>query len=259
MGLEDKMWNFENKIVLVTGSASGIGRETALAFAQAGATVIGSDINQDGGLETGRFIADKGGRYQYIQSDVTDVKAVEQLISEIVDSHGRLDIAFNNAGIEGSPLRTADTTEADFDQIMAVNVKGVWSCMKFELQQMLKQGSGSIINTASVAGLMGAHSMPIYAASKHAVVGLTRSAAIEYADNGIRVNCVNPYVVNTPMMDRGMAHAPEAFVQAIKHATPAKRFGEVSEVAAAVLWLASDGASFVNGITLPVDGGFTAQ
>ena len=253
------MWNFENKIVLVTGSASGIGRDTAIAFAKAGATVIGSDINQEGGRETDALIQNDGGQSEFIAANMADVQAVEGLISNIVATYGRLDIAFNNAGVEGKPTRTADGSEEDYDLIMGVNVKGVWACMKYELQQMLQQGSGTIINTSSVAGLAGSHSMPIYSASKHAVIGLTRSAAVEYGDRGIRVNCINPFVINTPMALRGMEDAPEAFVQALMHATPAKRFGEVSEVTAAVLWLASDQASFINGITLPVDGGFTAQ
>lgn len=253
------MWNFEDKIVLVTGSASGIGRETAIAFAKGGATVIGSDINQDGGMETDALIKSSNGKSHFIQANMANVAEIESLISQIGDTHGRLDIAFNNAGVEGQPQRTADGSEADFDFIMGVNVKGVWACMKYELQLMLKQNSGCIINTASVAGLTGSHSLPIYSASKHAVVGLTRSAAVEYGSKGIRVNCVNPYIVKTAMVERAMAGTPPEFMQAAMQATPAKRFGEVSEVASAVLWLASDGASFVNGITLPVDGGYTAQ
>ncbi len=253
------MSDFEDKIVLVTGSASGIGRETAIAFAAGGATVIGSDINPDGGMETDALIKSSEGKSQFIQANMASVAEIEGLIAQIVAEHGRLDIAFNNAGVEGQPQRTADGSEADFDFIMGVNVKGVWACMKYELQQMLKQESGCIINTASVAGLTGSHSLPIYSASKHAVVGLTRSAAIEYGSKGIRVNCVNPYIVKTAMVERAMAGTPPEFMQAAMGATPAKRFGEVSEVASAVLWLASDGASFVNGINLPIDGGYTAQ
>jgi len=253
------MKEFRDKVILVTGSASGIGRDTAIAFANAGGTVIGTDIDQAGGMKTDAEISKNGGSSHFIQADVADVKAVESLIAEIIDRYGRLDIAFNNAGVEGNPARTADGTEDDFDFVMRVNVKGVWACMKAELKQMLIQGSGCIINTASVAGLTGSHSMPIYSASKHAVVGLTRSAAVEYGSKGIRVNCINPYVINTPMVERSAAHLPESFTQAIANATPAKRIGEVSEVTAGVLWLASAGASFVNGITLPIDGGYTAQ
>ncbi|MFK7802810.1 MAG: glucose 1-dehydrogenase [Anaerolineae bacterium] len=253
------MKEFLDKVILVTGSGSGIGRDTAIAFANAGGTVIGADIDAIGGMETDSQISKNGGSSHFIQTDVSDTKAVESLIAEIVDRYARLDIAFNNAGVEGNPTRTADGTEDDFDFIMRVNVKGVWACMKYELKQMLAQGSGCIINTASVAGLTGSHSMPIYSASKHAVVGLTRSAAVEYGSKGIRVNCINPYVIKTPMVERSASHLPESFTQAIANATPAKRIGEVSEVTAGVLWLASAGASFVNGITLPIDGGYTAQ
>ena len=253
------MKEFQDKIILVTGSASGIGRDAAIAFANAGGTVIGSDINVDGGRATDELIKNSGGTSYFIEADMAQVAAIEGLISEIVSRFGRLDIAFNNAGVEGRPLRTADGSEEDYDFIMGVNVKGVWACMKYELQQMLKQESGCIINTASVAGLTAAHSMPIYAASKHAVVGLTRSAAAEYGSKGIRVNCINPYVIKTDMYERSATHLPPEFQESIKHATPAHRLGEVAEVSAAVLWLASAGASYVNGITLPVDGGYTAQ
>ena len=175
----------------------------------------------------------------------------------MVGQYGRLDIAFNNAGIEGAPVRSAEVSEADFDQIMAVNVKGVWLCMKFELQQMLMQGHGVIINTASVAGLIGAHSMSVYAASKHAVVGLTRTAAVEYASKGIRVNAVCPAVIRTPMVERAIEQLPK-LEQGIILNNPSHRLGTTREVAQAVLWLASDASSFTNGATLTVDGGLTA-
>lgn len=253
------MKEFQDKIILVTGSASGIGRDTAIAFANGGGTVVGVDIDNKGGMETDALIKQNGGPSDFIEADVSDVAAVESLIKVIIGRYGRLDIAFNNAGVEGAPTRTADSSEDDFDFIIRVNVKGVWACMKFELQQMLAQGSGCIINTASVAGLTAAHSMPIYAASKHAVVGLTRSAAAEYGSKGIRINCVNPYVIKTSMWERGADQMPPEFHKSIRRATPAHRLGEVSEVTAGVLWLASAGASFVNGITLPIDGGYTAQ
>ncbi|MEM8862191.1 MAG: glucose 1-dehydrogenase [Chloroflexota bacterium] len=253
------MKEFEEKVILVTGSASGIGRDAAIAFAQQGGVVIGTDIDADGGQATHKQITENGGQSQFIQADVSKVAEVEALINQIIDQHGRLDIAFNNAGVEGIPARTIDGTEDDFDFIMRVNVKGVWACMKYELKHMVKQGHGCIINTASVAGLTGSHSLPVYSASKHAVVGLTRSAAVEYGGKGIRVNCINPYVIKTPMVERTSSNLPPEFSQAIANATPAKRVGEVQEVTSAVLWLASEGASFVNGITLPVDGGYTAQ
>ncbi|MEM9775080.1 MAG: glucose 1-dehydrogenase [Chloroflexota bacterium] len=253
------MSEFENKVILVTGSASGIGRDAAIAFAAAGGTVVGTDINEAGGLETAKIIEEQNGKTQFVQADMADVSAVESLIEQIVAEHGQLDIAFNNAGVEGIPARTIDGTEDDFDFIMRVNVKGVWACMKYELKHMVKQGYGCIINTASVAGLTGSHSLPVYSASKHAVVGLTRSAAVEYGSKGIRVNCINPYIIKTPMVERTSSNLPPEFSHAMAMATPAKRVGEVQEVTSAVLWLASEGASFVNGITLPVDGGYTAQ
>ncbi|MFQ5436481.1 MAG: SDR family oxidoreductase, partial [Anaerolineae bacterium] len=163
-----------------------------------------------------------------------------------------------NAGIEGDIVRTADVTEADFDRIMAVNVKGVWLCMKHQIPQMIAQGGGVIVNTASVAGLVGTHSMPVYGAGKHAVIGLTKSAALEYARKNIRINAVCPSVINTPMVRRGFTSFPQ-FVEATKRLNPMRRLGEPEEVAAAVLWLCSAEASFVNGTALTVDGGFTAQ
>jgi NAD(P)-dependent dehydrogenase (short-subunit alcohol dehydrogenase family) len=248
----------QNKIALITGGGSGIGRETAVLFAQHGAKIAIVDLNSIGGQETVQMIADQGGDAFFIQADVSKMAAVEKMMGEVMAKYGRLDIAFNNAGIEGAPVRSAEVSEADFDQIMAVNVKGVWLCMKFELQQMLMQGSGVIVNTASVAGLIGAHSMSVYAASKHAVVGLTRTAAVEYASKGIRVNAVCPAVIRTAMVERAIEQLPK-LEQGIIANNPSHRLGETHEVAEAVLWLASGASSFTNGATLTVDGGLTAQ
>lgn len=250
--------SLQDKVILVTGGASGIGRVTAYATAQAGAKVVVADVNAAAGEATTQVIRDKGGESLFVQTDVGDAAAVQNLIQAIVQTYGRLDCAFNNAGIEGLPTRTADANEDDFDQIMRVNVKGVWLCMKYEIQQMVAQGGGAIVNTASVAGLVGAHSLPIYAASKHAVVGLTKSAAVEYARKGVRVNAVCPTVIRTPMVERGLAALPQ-FMDVVKQSIPMRRIGEPDEVAAAVLWLCSDAAKFVTGATLTVDGGFTAQ
>jgi NAD(P)-dependent dehydrogenase (short-subunit alcohol dehydrogenase family) len=246
------------KIALITGGGSGIGRETAVLFAQHHAKIAIADLNAAGGRETVQMITDGGGSAFFVQTDVTQAAQVENMVNEVVGEYGRLDIAFNNAGIEGAPVRTADVSEAEFDQIIAVNVKGVWLCMKFELQQMLRQGSGVIINAASVAGLIGAHSMPAYAASKHAVVGLTRTAAVEYARKGIRVNAVCPAVIRTPMIERAIEQLPQLEQGAIQN-NPSRRLGQPREVAEAVLWLASDASSFTTGATLTVDGGLTAQ
>ncbi len=248
----------DGKIALITGGGSGIGRETAVLFAKHGAKVAIADINPVGGQETVEMIAKQGGEAFFVQVDVSQASQVEHMVNAVVGRYGRLDIAFNNAGIEGTPVRTADVTEADFDQIMAVNVKGVWLCMKYELQQMLLQGGGTIINAASVAGLIGAHSMPAYAASKHAVVGLTRTAAVEYARKGIRVNAVCPAVIRTAMVERAIEQLPQLEQGALMN-NPSRRLGETHEVAEAVLWLASDASSFTNGAALTVDGGLTAQ
>lgn len=250
--------SLQNKVIVVTGGASGIGRVTAMAMAQAGAKVVVADVNAAAGEATAQLLRDRGSEALFVPTDVGDAAAVQSLIQQTVTTFGRLDCAFNNAGIEGLLMRSADASEDDFDQIMRVNVKGVWLCMKYELQQMVAQGGGVIVNTASVAGLVGAHSLPIYSASKHAVVGLTKSAAVEYARKGVRVNAVCPTVIRTPMVERGLTVMPQ-FIEEVKQAIPMRRIGEPEEVAAAVLWLCSDASRFVTGATLTVDGGFTAQ
>lgn len=252
------MGRFENKIVLVTGGASGIGRETALAFAREGGLVVLADIDEAGGEGVAAEIAAAGGQAWAVRCDVAEQEQVVSLLAEITDRYGRLDVAFNNAGIEGEPRRTAEVDADDFERIMGVNVRGVWLCMKYEIPLMVAQGGGVIVNTASVAGLVGAHSLPVYAASKHAVMGLTRSAALEYARKGLRINAVCPAVIRTPMIERANSQFP-ALGQAAIVNNPSRRLGEASEVAAAVLWLASAEASFVNGVGLPIDGGLTAQ
>jgi NAD(P)-dependent dehydrogenase (short-subunit alcohol dehydrogenase family) len=252
------MFNFNGKIVLVTGGGSGIGKATAEAFATAGATVVISDISAENGEATAAHLRTAGHPALAIQTDVTNASQVASMMAEIVATYGRLDIAINNAGIEGPLQRTAEIEEAAFDQIMAVNVKGVWLCMKAEIPVMLANGGGAIVNTASVAGLVGAHSLPIYSASKHAVVGLTRSAALEYARKGIRINAVCPSFVQTPMVERAVSQLPQ-FGEGIINSHPSRRLGQAHEIAAAILWLSSAEASFVTGASLPVDGAFTAQ
>lgn len=252
------MTQLSNKVALITGGGSGIGRETAVLFTKHGAKIAIADVNATGGEETVQMITAHGGEAFFVQVEVSQATQVENMVNEVVARYGRLDIAFNNAGIEGHTHRTADVSETDFDQIMAVNVKGVWLCMKYQIPQMIAQGGGVIVNTSSVAGLVGTHSMPVYGASKHAVVGLTKSAALEYARKGIRVNAVCPSVIRTKMVERGFAEFPQ-FVEATKRINPMRRLGEPNEVAAAALWLCSDAASFINGTALAVDGGFTAQ
>jgi NAD(P)-dependent dehydrogenase (short-subunit alcohol dehydrogenase family) len=249
----------EGKIALVTGSASGIGHATAMAFAREGADVIGCDINQAGGEETAAAIKAAGGKTAFFKADVSQASEVEELIAKIVKSRGRLDCAYNNAGVEGELGLTAEQNERNFDRVIAVNVKGVWLCMKYELQQMVKQGRGAIVNTASVAGLVGFTALPIYVASKHAVIGLTKTAAIEYALKGVRVNAICPGPIDTPMMERidsaeGLPNRAdyEAFV-------PLRRYGRPEEMAQTVMWLCSDAASYITGVAMAADGGLVAQ
>ena len=239
---------FTGKVALVTGAASGIGRATALAFGRAGACVVVADTAIDGGPGPAALIVESGGKALFVRSDIAKSGDVEALIEKTINYYGRLDIAVNNAAVdeEGAPL--AEGEEEQFDRIMGANVKGVWLCMKLQLRQMLKQGGGAIVNLSSVSGLVGAPNRAIYAASKHAVVGLTRSAAAEYAREGIRINALCPGAVRTPRTSDARLEAPE----------PMGRFAEPAEIANAALWLCSEQASYVNGHELVVDGGFTA-
>ena len=248
---------FTGKSVLVTGGGSGIGRAAALSFAAEGARVAVSDVDATGGEQTVSLIAQAGGEAIFIRADVSQSAQVQAMVDTVVSHFGRLDCAFNNAGIEIEHLPLAESEEATFDRIMNVNVKGVWLCMKHEIAQMLKQGGGSIVNTASVAGLVGAPTQPIYAGSKHAVVGMTKSAAAEYGRAGIRINAVCPGVIRTPMMDRAIEREPRR-QKLIEKIHPIGRLGEAQEIADAALWLLSDSASFVTGHQLAVDGGLTA-
>jgi NAD(P)-dependent dehydrogenase (short-subunit alcohol dehydrogenase family) len=250
---------FGGKVALVTGGASGIGRACAKLFAKEGAAVVVSDCAVEGGEETVRLIEEDGGEASFVEADVSKAAQVEALVGRTVQIYGRLDYAFNNAGIEGlMATNTADYPEEDWDRVIAVNLKGVWLCMKHEIPQMLRQGGGSIVNNSSVAGLVGLEGISAYAASKHGVVGLTKTAALEYAQSGIRVNAVCPGVIRTPMVERytGDDAETEAEFAAIE---PVGRMGSAEEVAEAVMWLCSDAASFVTGHAMAVDGGFLAR
>ena len=248
---------FNNKVVLVTGAAGGIGETAARTFAAQGAKVILADIDNIQGEKVATSICAQGGSAIFHQCDVSSASSVAALFTCIDERYPQLDIAFNNAGVDIETSKLAQGDEQTFDKIMDINVKGVWLCMQHEIRSMLKTGGGAIVNTASVAGLGAAPKMSIYAASKHAVVGLTKSAAVEYAKKGIRVNSVCPAVIDTNMYRRALEGDTNK-ARAIEAMHPIGRVGKTEEVVAAVLYLSSDAASFTTGISLPVDGGSTA-
>lgn len=245
----------EDKVGLVTGSASGIGMATALAFAKDGAKVLVADVDIEGGQQTVRKIREAGGEAIFVMADVTKTLDIEAMVRKAVDMYGRLDCAFNNAGIVrmGS---TVDCTEEDWDLTISINLKGIWLCMKYEIPQMLKQGRGAIVNMSSMSGLIASPGYVAYIGSKHGVIGLTKAAALEYAQAGIRVNAVCPGITVTPFTKPIWSNQEVADSMLRQH--PVRRFGKPEEIAEAVVWLCSDAASFVTGAALPVDGGVVA-
>ena len=250
----------DGKVALVTGGASGIGRATALTFAREGAKLVIADMNEDGGQQTVHLITEKGGAAIFAQVDVSSAREVEAMLSTTIEIYGRIDCAHNNAGIGSRPRAPLhECTEETWDRVLSVNLKGVWLCMKYEIIQMLKQGGGTIVNTASIMGLVGSWSGTVaYNASKHGVVGLTKTAALEYAQQGIRVNAVCPGYIRTPLIESALTSSPELEAQIVaRH--PVGRMGRPEEIAEAVVWLCSDAASFVTGHTMTVDGGYVAQ
>lgn len=248
---------FQDKVAIVTGGSFGIGRATALAFAKRGAKVVIADWIEDK-EEVVNLIKAAGGEAIFVKCDVSKEENVKKMVEKTINKYGHLDYAFNNAGVEGESAPTADCTEENWDRVMNINLKGVWLCMKYEIPYMLEQGKGAIVNTASVAGLVGFLNIPAYVASKHGMNGLTKAAALEYAKSGIRVNAVCPGVIKTPMIDRFTGKDKQVEKQ-FETMEPVGRLGLPEEVAEAVIWLCSDSASFVTGINMPVDGGWVAQ
>lgn len=245
-------------VAFVTGAASGIGLAAAEAFAAQGADVMLADVNPQGEVEAARIGKKYGVRTIFQRCDVAKESDVKGVTDRTVRDLGRLDYAFNNAGIEGQVAPTDESSIENWDKVVNTNLKGVWLCMKFEIEKMLKQGGGSIVNCSSIAGIVGFTQLPAYVASKHGVVGLTESAALEYATKGIRVNAVCPGIIQTPMFDRFTGGDPSA-VEAMKQQAPMGRTGEPKEIADAVIWLSSNKASYVTGQAIAIDGGWTAK
>ncbi len=253
------MGKLDGKVAIVTGGASGIGRASALLFAQEGAKVVVADVDPKG-REVAEEIAKSGGTGTYVRTDVSKPEDVEALVREAVDAYGKLDVIFNNAGIEGEQRFTADCSVENWDRVLSINLKGVFLGMKYAIPALLKSGGGSIVNTASTAGITGYPSMPAYSASKGGVIQLTKTTALEYAKQGIRVNCICPGGIFTPLVERFTKGLPQEAIQKMVEAVhPVGRFGTPEEVAKLALYLASDDSSFCTGAPFIIDGGMTAQ
>jgi NAD(P)-dependent dehydrogenase (short-subunit alcohol dehydrogenase family) len=252
------IYDFAGQVALITGAASGIGRATAEAFLATAAAVVMADIGSPALDAAADALQGPGRKLLPVVCDVTKESQVAAMIDRTVDTFGRLDMAFNNAGIQVPPSDAADELAESFDRVNAINLRGVWACMKHELRQMRVQGSGAIVNCSSLGGLVGLPGRAAYHASKHGVIGLTKSAALEYAPRGIRINAVCPGTIDTPMVATMLEKQKDAMAEIMKQ-QPIARLGRADEIAASVLWLSSAGASFVLGVALPVDGGFTAH
>jgi NAD(P)-dependent dehydrogenase (short-subunit alcohol dehydrogenase family) len=248
----------QGKVALVTGGGSGIGRATALKLAKEGAKIMIADYVAEGAERSVKMIKETGAEAACIAADVSITRQVEMIVKKTVETYGRIDCAFNNAGIEGAFGDTVVCTEENFDRVIAIDLKAVWLCMKYEIPQMLKQGGGAIVNTASIAGLLGFNNIPAYVAAKHGVVGLTRTAALEYAQKNIRVNCVCPGVIRTPMIERVIDRGGFSEAEVVA-GEPVGRLGKPEEIAEGVLWLLSEASSFVTGHPLTIDGGWVAR
>jgi NAD(P)-dependent dehydrogenase (short-subunit alcohol dehydrogenase family) len=252
--------SFEGQVALVTGAASGLGLATAKAFAESGASVVLADWNEKGVQTEAKKLSEKGYKTLSIRCDVSDDAEVEAMVKQTVATFGRLDAAYNNAGVQNALAETADATREDYDRVMGINLRGVWSCMKFELQHMRDKGRGAIVNCSSLGGLIGGAQRGTYHAAKHGVLGFTKSAALEYATRGIRVNAICPGMIRTPMSDKMEAEGQgEALKAMLETYVPMKREGRPEEIADAVLFLCSSAASYITGQSISVDGGFVMR
>lgn len=250
--------SFEGQVALVTGAGSGLGLAAAKAFAESGASVALADANEEAVRFAAGELSALGYKTLAIRCDVADDDEVEEMVRRTVAEFGRLDAAYNNAGVQNVAVEAVASTREDFDHVVSINLRGVWSCMRSELRQMLEQGSGAIVNCSSIGGLVAGPKRGTYQASKHGVLGLTKSAALDYAARGIRINAVCPGMIHTPMMDRMMATQADA-LNAMLQNVPIGRLGRPEEIASAVLWLCSSAASFMIGHALAVDGGYTIR
>ena len=250
--------SFEGKVALVTGAGSGIGLATARGFAEAGAAVVLADMDEEAVRAAAEELMAGGRKALAVRCDVANEQQVAAMVEQTVSTFGRLDAAYNNAGVQSPAIETADASGEEFDRVNSINLRGVWNCMKYELLQMRQQGNGAIVNCSSIGGVIGLPGRAIYHASKHGVIGLTKSAALEYASKGIRINAVCPGTIETPMVEDMLAKEPDAMKEILRD-QPIGRLGRPEEIAAAVLWLCSPGASFVIGHALVVDGGYTVH